>query len=123
MQSDEIENPANLLSGRFDLAFVLTFCWPLLVLPLLYNVLSEEREAGTLALVASQPVSLRAVLAARLVVRGGLVVRVTLVVVAGDRLALSGALQGRSLLPLAIWTGSGRRDRRSSGVASRSRST
>jgi ABC-2 type transport system permease protein len=79
VQSDEIENPVNLLSGRFDLAFALTFCWPLLMLPLLYNVLSEEREAGTLALLASQPVSLRSILAIRLIVRGGLGVALALV--------------------------------------------
>jgi ABC-2 type transport system permease protein len=102
IQSEEIEHPDNLLSGRFDLAFVLTFCWPLLVLPLLYNVVSEERESGTLALIACQPVSLRSVLAARLMVRGGLMIALTLVVSLGS-LVLSGAVQGGTFVPLAIW--------------------
>ena len=35
--------------GRFDLAFVTVYLLPLLVLALSYNVLSEEREQGTLA--------------------------------------------------------------------------
>ncbi|MCA1572286.1 MAG: DUF3526 domain-containing protein [Chloroflexi bacterium] len=105
VQSDEIENPVNLLSGRFDLAFALTFCWPLLVMPLLYNVLSEEREGGTLALVASQPVSLRVVLGARLAVRGGLAVLLT---VLGSLVALAiagGADGSASWTALALWTG------------------
>jgi ABC-2 type transport system permease protein len=103
VQSDEIESPANLLNGRFDLAFVLTFCWPLLVLPLLYNVLSEDREAGTLALVASQPVSLRAIVAARLAVRGGAAMLVTLV---ASLMALAVLDPTADLAPrdIAAWT-------------------
>lgn len=104
VHSDEIENPVNLLSGRFDLAFVLAFCWPLLVLPLFYNVLSEERENGTLALVASQPVSVRAVMAARLAVRGVVAVAFTalpsLVV-----LAALGGLRDAGPYPIALWIG------------------
>lgn len=83
VQSDELENPVNLLNGRFDLAFFLIFCWPLVVMPLIYNVLSEEREGGTLALVGSQPVSLRVLLVARLGTRIGL----TFVVTCGALLA------------------------------------
>lgn len=103
VQSDEIENPANLLSGRFDLAFALTFCWPLLVLPLLYNVFSEERESGTLALVASQPVSLRSLLAARLAVRGGLAVLLTTLASLVALAAFGGLDAGAAWLALALW--------------------
>lgn len=77
IHSDEIENPVNLVSGRFDVAFVLTFCWPLLVLPLAYDLLSEERDNGTLALLLSQPISVGTVLLAKLIVRGGSMVLVT----------------------------------------------
>lgn len=69
MQDAEIENPWNLLNGRFDLAFVITFLLPLLVFAISYNVLSVEREQGTLRLLLSQPLSLRTVLIAKLVVR------------------------------------------------------
>lgn len=58
MASNEIENPNRLLAGRFDLALVLIFLYPLLILALTYNMLSVEQEQGTLALVLSQPVSL-----------------------------------------------------------------
>jgi ABC-2 type transport system permease protein len=102
VHSDEIENPANLLNGRIDLAFVLTFCWPVLVLPLFYNVISEERESGTLALVASQPVSLRSLLLARLVIRSGVVVIVgigTSLVALG----LFGGLENVASVDVAAW--------------------
>lgn len=57
--NDEIENPTNLLAGRFDLAFVIIYLYPLLILALSYNLLSVEREQGTLQMLMSQPVSLR----------------------------------------------------------------
>lgn len=57
--NDEIENPVHLLSGRFDLAFVIIYLFPLLVLSLSYNLISSEKEDGTLAMTLSQPVRLR----------------------------------------------------------------
>lgn len=55
----ELENPLKLLAGRFDLAFVILYLYPLLILALSFNLLSGERERGTLALLLSQPVKLR----------------------------------------------------------------
>lgn len=69
MYDSEIENPWNLLTGRFDLAFVITYLLPLFVLGWSYNLLASEREEGTLRLVLSQPISLGAVVAAKVVVR------------------------------------------------------
>lgn len=65
----EIENPQRLLSGRFDLAFVLVYLYPLLVIALSYNALSGEKEDGTLALALSQPVSLRTLVVGKLALR------------------------------------------------------
>ena len=79
-QNGEVENPLNLMVGRFDLAFVVIYLLPLLVLALSYNVLSEEREQGTLALTLSQPVSARSVVAAKLAFRALLVVGTVLAV-------------------------------------------
>jgi ABC-2 type transport system permease protein len=70
MSADEIENPDNLLYGRFDLAFVLVYLFPLLILALSYNILSSEREQGTLALTLSQPVQLATVVFGKLASRG-----------------------------------------------------
>jgi ABC-2 type transport system permease protein len=54
----EVQNPLNLLAGRFDLAFAVVFLFPLLILALSFNMLSGERDQGTLALLLSQPVGL-----------------------------------------------------------------
>jgi len=91
IHSDELENPMMLASGRFDLAFVLTFCWPLLVLPLAYDLFSGERERGTLPLVRAQLVQLRTLMAAKLLVRGGSVVLITVIASIAGVLALAPA--------------------------------
>ncbi len=57
LANDEIEIPTNLLAGRFDLAFVLIYLFPLLILALGYNMLASEREQGTLVLAMSQPLT------------------------------------------------------------------
>lgn len=48
--ADEIDNPANLMSGATDLAFVIVFVYPLVVLALAFNLLAGEREQGALAM-------------------------------------------------------------------------
>jgi ABC-2 type transport system permease protein len=72
LANDEIENPTNLLAGRFDLAFVLIFLFPLLILALGYNLISSEREQGTLVLSLSQPLSLRELVTGKILLRGAL---------------------------------------------------
>jgi ABC-2 type transport system permease protein len=54
MDDGELENPWNLLTGRFDFAFVIVVLLPLAILALTYNMLSGEREQGTLKLVLAQ---------------------------------------------------------------------
>ncbi|TAG80183.1 MAG: DUF3526 domain-containing protein [Betaproteobacteria bacterium] len=54
MDDGELENPWNLLTGRFDFAFVVVVLLPLAILALTYNMLSGEREQGTLKLVLAQ---------------------------------------------------------------------
>jgi ABC-2 type transport system permease protein len=65
----EIENPNRLLAGRFDLAFVIIFLYPLLILALTYNMLSSEQEQGTLVLALSQPVSLGTLVSGKVTLR------------------------------------------------------
>lgn len=69
MYDSEIENPWNLLTGRFDPAFVLTYLLPLLVFAWSYNLLAVEREQGTLRLLLSQPVGLRTVVLGKVTAR------------------------------------------------------
>ncbi|SHG33385.1 DUF3526 domain-containing protein [Flagellimonas flava] len=55
----EISNPVQQLFGSFDLAFVIIYLLPLIIIAFTYNVLSSEKESGTLRLLASQPISMR----------------------------------------------------------------
>jgi ABC-2 type transport system permease protein len=52
----ELSNPVQLLFGSFDLAFVCIYLLPLLILAFSYNVLSAEKESGTLRLTLAQPI-------------------------------------------------------------------
>lgn len=94
---DELDNPTNLLAGSFDVAFVIVFLYPLLILALGYNLLSGEKESGILALTLSQPISLTRFAAAKILARGGVVLGVTAVltlaaaVAAGVDLSTPGA--------------------------------
>jgi ABC-2 type transport system permease protein len=106
LNNDEVEHPVHLLSGRFDLAFVILYLYPLLILALSYNLLSGEKEAGILALTLSQPVSLRTL------VTGKLALRFLFVVALAVGLSLAGVLIGGADLSadgwlprLALWVG------------------
>lgn len=66
----EQDNPINLLAGRFDLAFVIVFLFPLLILALSYNVLSQEKEGGTLPMTLAQsPLSLKTFVVGKIAAR------------------------------------------------------
>lgn len=69
MAATEIENPTRLLVGRFDLAFVIIFLFPLMILAVTFNMLSAEQEQGTLALALSQPVTLARLVTGKVTVR------------------------------------------------------
>jgi len=54
----ETNNPHKLLAGNFDLSFVFLYLFPLLIIALCYNILSEEKEQGTFPILNTQPVTL-----------------------------------------------------------------
>jgi len=64
--AEEIANPERLQTGTLDLAFVLLFLLPLLLLILLYNIKSAEAEQGFLPLIEVQAASKNSWLTARL---------------------------------------------------------
>lgn len=104
LYTDELENPGNLLEGRFDLTFVVVWLLPLVVLGLGYNLLAGEREAGTLALLLSQPIRLRQVLGAKVAVGGGATVALALgVTVAGLAVVGADLLDPTTLLRVGVW--------------------
>lgn len=55
----EMSSPIQLLFGSFDLVFVVVYLLPLIIIAFSYNILSEEKERGSLRLLASQPISIR----------------------------------------------------------------
>ncbi|MEM8762957.1 MAG: DUF3526 domain-containing protein [Bacteroidota bacterium] len=55
----EMTSPVQLLFGSFDLAFVIVYLLPLLIIAFSYNVLSAEKESGSLRLLAAQPLRLQ----------------------------------------------------------------
>lgn len=67
--SIEIENPVNLLTGRFDLSFAIVFILPLFVIAFSYNLLAGERESGTLRLLLAQGARMRWMLAGKIIAR------------------------------------------------------
>ncbi len=65
----EMTSPVQLLFGSFDLAFVIVFLLPLLIIAFSYNVLSAEKESGSLRLLASQPIGIQRWLLQKLALR------------------------------------------------------
>lgn len=110
--SGEIANPQKQLAGHLDLSFVLVFLLPLYFILLSYNLLSSEKEQGTLSLLTIQPVSLRKVFFAKLFLRW-LVTVMLAVVLLLMAAAVNGALtDGRIflfaltiILYIVVWAG------------------
>ncbi len=98
------ENPVSLLTGRFDLAFVIIYLFPLLILALTYNLISGEKESGTLQLLLSQPISLSQIVFGKVLQRATLLIGLAILV------SIIGALAGganfadsQTFLGLGLW--------------------
>lgn len=100
----EIENPWNLLSGHFDLSFVIVYLFPLLIFALSYNFLSAEREHGTLRMLLSQAVALPHLVAGKIAVRAAVLLAWAVVVpLVALTLLRPDARSAAYLGPLASW--------------------
>ncbi|MDX2143842.1 MAG: DUF3526 domain-containing protein [Rhodospirillaceae bacterium] len=106
LNASEIQNPLNQMSGSFDVAFVVIFVLPILIIAVTFDLMSREKEAGVLALLAAQGVPLRTLILAKTAARAGIILAVLLALV-----ALSAALIGADLsapetaAKLALWFG------------------
>jgi ABC-2 type transport system permease protein len=80
MEAGEIESPWKLLSGQFDLAFVLIYMFPLFIFAISFNMLSVERDQGTLRMLLSQPLTLSRLVLAKTLVRAGLIIGLAVLV-------------------------------------------
>jgi ABC-2 type transport system permease protein len=76
---NEQTNPELALPGRFDLAFVAIYLAPLVLIVLLHDLWSGEREAGRLGALRALPGSTSRVFLPRVLVRAGLVGAVLLI--------------------------------------------
>lgn len=74
----DLYNPYNLMTGNFDLSFVIIFLLPLLIIALNYNLLSQEKESGTWFLVNTQAKDPLQFIGQKLSVRFGVVLSLLL---------------------------------------------
>jgi ABC-2 type transport system permease protein len=109
LSGSENANPDRLLVGRFDGAFVVVYLMPLLLLALVYNLLSADRERGTLPLIAAGSVDPSRIAAARVLVRWGVMTGVLAVLAALGCAMLGGfsAESPRFCLWVAVMAGYG----------------
>jgi ABC-2 type transport system permease protein len=101
--NNDIENPWNLLSGHFDLSFVLVYLLPFLIFALGYNLLSGERESGTLRLLVSQPLALWTLLIGKIASRAGVLLALAVLVPAVTLLVAEPAALSSSAWLLVYW--------------------
>lgn len=88
----ELGNPVNLKRGAFDLSFVVIFLLPIFILAISYDMLSSEKERGTLAMVLSHPVSLRKLMLSKMISRAVIILGVIVVAGFGALLTVGGDL-------------------------------
>ena len=103
VSGDQIEHPLAVSNGPFDAAFVVLFLYPLLIFAISFDLTAGERDRGTLRMVLAQPVTLRAVVAGKMIVRAVLLaVPVTVIPVAVA--AGWSPLDGDFILRATLWT-------------------
>lgn len=98
----EIDNPISLVAGRFDLVFVVVYLLPLLVIGLTQGMLADERERGTLALLAVQPLRMEMLVSAKVVTRA-LIVGVSLALLAAVAILTLTERSATAYLRLSAW--------------------
>jgi ABC-2 type transport system permease protein len=104
MYDSEIENPWNLLNGRFDVAFVMVYLLPLFIFAISYNLLSAEREQGTLRMLLSQPITLTGLVLAKVSVRASVILACAILVpVTALLISRPETREAASLAQLAAW--------------------
>jgi len=103
LAGDELENPTHLLSGRFDLGFVVVVLYPLVILALTYNLLSGEKEQGTLVMVLSQPLDRRTLVLGKVLARGLVVMGLAAAISIGGYFLAGGPATREGISRLALW--------------------
>lgn len=99
--SADIGNPTVRAAGRFDLAFVIVFLLPLVVLAATYDLWSRERERGVAPMVLSQPVAVGPLITVKALARGLMVLLPSAAIILGVA-AWAGARDAAGLMALAL---------------------
>ena len=103
-----MSGPTRLMTGAFDPTFLFVVLFPLVVIALSYELLSGERERGTLTMLLSQPVSQTQLVMGKAMARAAALCVVTLIfaivglVVAGVDFGATGAFQHIALYALIL---------------------
>jgi ABC-2 type transport system permease protein len=97
----DIGSPTARAAGRFDLAFVIVFLLPLVIMAATYDLWSRERERGVADMVLSQPVPIGLLLAAKALVRALMVLLPSTTIILGVA-AWAGARTPGGLAALAV---------------------
>lgn len=98
----DLFNPASLLAGNLDFSFVLIYLFPLLIISLTYNLLSEEKENGTWQLLSAQSTYPVKVLVQKLLIRAIVVAGALAVLLLAACVILSLPLDGSLLATIVI---------------------
>ncbi|GAA3515102.1 DUF3526 domain-containing protein [Aquimarina addita] len=98
----DLVNPMNLQSGNLDLSFVIIYLFPLLVIVLSFNVVSEETETGTWQLVAIQATSKLRFIISKLAIRFVLLVSVLILLFCIAKFVMNIPFTSRFLAMIAL---------------------
>jgi ABC-2 type transport system permease protein len=102
VSGDQIEHPLAVASGQFDAAFVMLFLYPLLIFAVSFDLTAGERDRGTLRMVLSQPITLRQVVAGKMIVRA-LLLLVPAIIVPFAMVASNTPLDATSAQRAMLW--------------------
>lgn len=81
LSASEIQNPLSQMTGSFDVAFVMIFVLPILIIAVTFDLMSREKEGGMLGLIAAQGVKLRTLILAKVATRALILMLLLLVLV------------------------------------------
>lgn len=102
--SYQFQSPNEIRAGKLDLAFAVLFVMPLLMIALTFGALSRDRDSGRLGLLLSHPISVRAVVRSKLLVRLGAVFAILVVaLLAGLFIGAGGLPDGGRLGRFGFW--------------------
>jgi ABC-2 type transport system permease protein len=102
VSGDQIEHPLTVANGQFDAAFVVLFLYPLLIFAVSFDLTATERDRGTLRMVLAQPVTLREVVAGKMIVRAAMLAAPVIVIPTAIAAVWSPA-DGDFWLRTALW--------------------